>query len=229
MGVIRIHVLANALSPRPSPRSLSNHLFLFMTAPLFRPKRAGFYRSWMLSALLAFLLVGVGCEDDGRDPANAPRSTADMKRSTDQPISPLDEPFAVPDDVTVTTTAGETLDIGAKDGRVQVLNFWATWCPPCLQEIPELNRLHEEYGEKNVQVIGIANNQGPDEVIPFAERHEIAYPVVADSTGRLDDAFGPIYVLPTTLIVRPSGRVTHQVTGIFPVDTFTEKLDTFRE
>lgn len=200
-----------------------------MTASLFRLDRASFCRSWMLPALLAFLLVGVGCEDDGRDPANAPRSTADMKRSTNQPISPLDEPFAVPDDLTVTTTAGETLDIGAKDGRVQVLNFWATWCTPCLEEIPDLNRLHEAYGEQNVQVIGIANKQGLDEVNPFARRHEIAYPVVADSTGRLDDALGPIYVLPTTLIVRPSGRITHQVTGIFPVDTFTETLDTFRK
>lgn len=199
-----------------------------MTAPLFRPKRVGLRRCWMMPLLLACLLVGVGCEDDRRDPANAPRSTAELKPPTDQPISPLDEPFPVPADLTVTTTGGEMIEIGAEEGRVQVLNFWATWCAPCLEEIPDLNRLHDEYGSENVQVIGIANNQGPEEVNPFAERHGIAYPVVADSTGRLDDALGPIYVLPTTLIVRPDGRITHQVTGIFPVDTFTEKLDTFR-
>jgi thiol-disulfide isomerase/thioredoxin len=200
-----------------------------MIAALPFPERFGMRVSpWLLLFFLLLPFVGAGCQEDSSDPANAPRSTADLKSSSDQAISPLSEPFAVPEGFTVTTTDGATLDIGAKEGRVQVLNFWATWCAPCLEEIPDLNRLHEEYGSQNVQVIGIANKQGPAEVIPFAKRHEIAYPVVADSAGRLDDALGPIYVLPATLIVRPSGRITHQVTGIFPVDTFTEELDSFR-
>ncbi len=196
-------------------------------------RSAGSLRSsWIRSLVLllaSVLLLDTGCNEDRSDPANAPRSTADLRTPSNQPISPLDEPFPVPDNLTVTTTDGSTIDIGATEGRVQVLNFWATWCAPCLEEIPELNRLHAEYGPETVQVIGIANNQGPDEVNPFAMRHEISYPIVADSTGRLDDALGPIYVLPTTLVVRPDGRITHRVTGIFPVDTFTDKLDTFRE
>lgn len=201
-----------------------------MIAALVASERLGVHVSpWLLLLLLLLPVIGVGCQEDSADPANAPRSTADLKASSDQAISPLSEPFAVPEGFSITTTDGATLNIGAKEGRVQVLNFWATWCPPCLEEIPELNRLHEKHGSQNVQVIGIANKQSPAEVIPFAQRHEIAYPVVADSTGRLDDALGPIYVLPTTLIVRPSGRITHQVTGIFPVDTFTKELDSFRE
>lgn len=199
-----------------------------MTAPTADSRIARSSHLVLLLFLLPAFLLMAGCGNESRDPANAPRSTEELRPSADQPITPLEDPFEIPPDLTVTTTDGETINLGAREGGVQILNFWATWCAPCLQEIPDLNRLHAEYDTSEVQIIGIANRQGPSEVLPFAERHDISYPVVADSAGALDEQLGPIYVLPTTLIVQADGRVTHQVTGIFPAETFSENIAAYR-
>jgi thiol-disulfide isomerase/thioredoxin len=175
---------------------------------------------------VALTLVIAGCEDDARDPANAPRSTADIAADTIGRTAPLDEPYAAPSDLTVQTTGGETLAIGPEDGSVQIINFWATWCAPCLEEIPDLNKLHEELGPDGLQIIGVAKDQGRSEVVPFAERRNIEYPVVADSTGTVGDALGPVYVLPTSLIITPDDTVRYKIPGIFPSDALRDRLKT---
>jgi thiol-disulfide isomerase/thioredoxin len=120
------------------------------------------------------------------------------------------------------TLDGETLSSSAFRGKVLLVNFWATWCPPCRAEIPDLVALQEKYRGR-VQVIGISEDEEGTEVVRrFAASHKINYPLVM-VTPELRKAFPGIYALPTTFVVSPEGRIVQKHVGALnPVVTEQE-------
>jgi peroxiredoxin len=110
-------------------------------------------------------------------------------------------------------------------GRVVVLNFWATWCPPCLAEIPGFVRLQEELRDDGVVFVGVAMDEGgAAAVAPFAERHGITYPLVLDD-GALAARFGGVAALPTTLLIDRAGRVRYRHEGLLLAHALRPALD----
>ncbi len=104
-----------------------------------------------------------------------------------------------------------TLRLSALRGRWVLVNFWATWCPPCLEEIPELVALHE--ARADVQVIGIAVDWNDRrQVLQFAEGMFVDYPIVLGDRA-LARQFGGIKALPTSLLYDPEGRLVLRHTG----------------
>ena len=92
-------------------------------------------------------------------------------------------------------------------GKVVVLNFWATWCPPCVHEIPGFIEVQEEYEEDGVVIVGVSLDQaGPAVVEKFAERYGINYPVVMGDRAVVQ-AYGNIQALPTTFVIDREGNV----------------------
>lgn len=111
--------------------------------------------------------------------------------------------FSLPD------LQGRERHISDWDGRVIALNFWATWCPPCLKEIPELIKLQTEYEGRGLQIIGIAL-QKPAEVIEFAREHGMNYPLLAGEMPvvRIAEDYGnDIGALPYTVVIDRQGRI----------------------
>jgi thiol-disulfide isomerase/thioredoxin len=100
-------------------------------------------------------------------------------------------------------------------GRVIVLNFWATWCGPCKLEMPALQALHEDRAEDGVVVLGLATDAGRGAgILPFLVEREIDYPV-GRATNAHRRAFGGISAIPTTFIIDREGVVQHRVVGYF--------------
>lgn len=98
-------------------------------------------------------------------------------------------------------------------GKVVLVSFWATWCGPCIKEIPSLNSLQEEYGPKGFSVIGISMDEGgPSVVKKMMKRTGINYPVVMGDrkTGR---DFGGIFGIPTSFLIDQSGTIVMRYTG----------------
>src|SRR5690606_18615131 len=103
-------------------------------------------------------------------------------------------------------------------GQHIVLNFWATWCTPCRDEMPEFSELHSEYAEQNVVFIGIATDD-IEKMQGFAEEINVAYPLLAGElqTMNLSREFGNVNgVLPYTVILDKTGQVVNRFTGRVP-------------
>ncbi len=116
---------------------------------------------------------------------------------------------------TLVTLAGDTVRSSDLEGKVVVLNFWATWCGPCRLEMPSLQRLHERRAEDGVVVLGLATDVGGEAPIrSFLRERGITYPV-GRATWEQRRAFGGIPGIPTTFIVDRSGVVRHKVVGYF--------------
>lgn len=112
---------------------------------------------------------------------------------------------------------GVEQDLSHLRGKVVVVNFWATWCAPCVEEMPGFVRLQEKYREQGVVFVGVALDD-PDEVRPFMNRLRVDYPVLtAEAAGYelLKAAGDSKGVMPYTLLIDRSGAVTQTRSGIF--------------
>ncbi len=120
-------------------------------------------------------------------------------------------------DFTVTTLVGETVRLSDYRGQIVMLNFWATWCPPCRAEMPAIERAYERYSEQGVMVLAINNGETSAEIAPFVQAFALQFPVVLDTERRLQDVFA-ISGYPTSLFIGRDGSTyaTH-VGGLSPV------------
>lgn len=106
---------------------------------------------------------------------------------------------------------GRTHRLADYRGKWVLVNFWATWCPPCLSEIPELSSLHDAHKDSDLVVIGIAMDSGSSrKVADFAEAHGMSYPIVMGSR-KIAAQIGKLEVLPTSYLYAPNGeQVSYQ-------------------
>ena len=108
-------------------------------------------------------------------------------------------------------------------GKVVMVNFWATWCPPCRYEIPELLELKKEYGDK-LEIIGISEDEdGPDDVIKFVLEKNMGYPIVM-ATREIVRSYGGVPALPTTFLINTEGRVVTKHSGLYPKDAYDQEI-----
>lgn len=104
-----------------------------------------------------------------------------------------------------------------KGEKVTIIDFWATWCQPCVRSIPKLIEIHNQYSNRGVQVIGI-NVDSPrniSKVRPFASSKGITYPVLLDSNSEVMSSMG-LSVLPSILIVDKNNKVVVSLAGFLP-------------
>jgi thiol-disulfide isomerase/thioredoxin len=122
--------------------------------------------------------------------------------------------FATPalaDDFNIVDLNGKTHSLAAYRGKWVIVNFWATWCPPCLEEIPELIALQE--GHKDLILIGVAMDyKSKKEILDFADDNLMSYPLVLGDESTMRQ-FGSVEVLPTTYIYNLHGKLVKRYRG----------------
>lgn len=114
--------------------------------------------------------------------------------------------FSLPD------TDGKMHDINEWRGKIVVLNFWATWCPPCRREMPSMQRMWQKVKGKGVQVLAINVGEDADTIFEFLGSYPVSFPLLMDRDGSVVKQF-PVTGLPTTYIVDPRGKVVYRAVG----------------
>ncbi len=162
--------------------------------------------SWRYWALAALLLALVACQREAEQPAAARPPAARMPAAT-----PSTADVTHPQ-LKVTTLDGVAYDLSEHRGQWVVVNYWATWCGPCLEEMPELSAL--DVMRDNIEVIGLAyEDSSPDVMRAFLKQHPVTYPIALIDVYEPPKDFGAPRGLPTSWLIRPDGRLARKYTG----------------
>jgi cytochrome c biogenesis protein CcmG, thiol:disulfide interchange protein DsbE len=175
-----------------------------------------------LAALaFSFLLIGAGLllllrERQSSVPSvelGAPASQAQAAVESGQAL-PKREQSQAPDFI-LTAIDGSQVKLSDLRGKVVLLNFWATWCPPCKAEMPDLNALHQQYGsQRGFMVIAIdAGDDSPEAVKAFAQQYGLDFPLLLDPGDQVSDGLYTVRALPTSLLIDRQGKIHSQWLG----------------
>jgi len=115
-------------------------------------------------------------------------------------------------DFAVQTDAGLTLTPSSFGGKVLVLNFWASWCPPCLDEIPALNEFQSRLGDSGVVVLAVSVDEDEASYRAVLERMDVAFQTAWDPAAEVSSLYGT-YRFPETYIIDSQGRVVQKIIG----------------
>lgn len=124
------------------------------------------------------------------------------------------------------TVEGQEVDVAELRGKVVLINFWATWCPPCRAELPDISQLHQKYVGSDVVILTV-NNEGGSIARNYVKDKKLSLAVLNDSKRQVSKLYG-IRAIPTVLVVDKKGIVRHYWTGQRPVDLLTKAIEQLR-
>lgn len=167
--------------------------------------------------LLSMAVAGCGTKSTDEKEIKAENT----KKTITQPKLPADAVLAP--NFKLATTAGKIVQLNDLKGKVVLVNFWGTWCGPCRQEIPDLNKLYEKYHKDGLEIVGVTLTSGTaDQIQSFALNWKMIYTLLTDIQGNetqnVTTDFGkatrqPIVGIPTTFLIDRNGYIVKRYLG----------------
>ena len=147
-----------------------------------------------------FLLIGMG--------PSLPGNTADG-------ISPMNSDNIVKSkapDFSLKDLSGKTVSLSAFRGKVVLLNFWATWCPPCRAEMPALNRLQHALKPRGFEVLSVSTDRSVNDIKDFLEKNRVDFPILFDADRSVAKQYR-VFSMPTTFLINKNGMIVEKFYG----------------
>ena len=138
-------------------------------------------------------------------------------RSTDIRAQSLAPDFSLPD------LTGQSLNLSSYRGKVVLLDFWATWCDPCREEIPHIVELQNKYGDQGLQIIGVSMDDGPEPVRDFYQSFKMNYPVVMGN-AKMGELYGGVLGLPITFLIGRDDRICSKHVGAADISSLDREI-----
>lgn len=161
--------------------------------------------------------------------SNQSKSGTNTKNNT-QDLAKKDK--IKPPDFTLTDQYGKMHKLSDYKGKTVFVNFWATWCPPCRNELPHIEEIYKEYNSNNVVIIGVTapniGNEGSEkDITDFLNKHGYTFPVVFDNTGEVMSKYN-INAFPTTFIIDKEGYINKYITGAMDKATMESLINNIK-
>jgi len=121
----------------------------------------------------------------------------------DKPVAP---------DFTLVDTESKQHQLKQYQGRVLIVNFWATWCPPCRFELPSMQRAYQRLKQKNIEILAIDVGEDADTIFTFTADYPVTFPLLMDLDSSVINRY-PVIGLPTTFIIDKKGRIVYRAVG----------------
>jgi len=170
------------------------------------------YKSGIIFLILVIWASGCGIETEREEMGELEEVVSIEKEWGDAP------------DFTLPNLEGNRLTLSDFKGKVIILNFWATWCPPCREEIPDFVELYGEYKDEGLVIIGVNLDRGDSRAVKqFSKNYKINYPIVTGNVNVTQD-YGGIRGIPTTFIIDRKGNIKEKYVGYRPKATFEEAV-----
>jgi len=167
--------------------------------------------------ILVLMLIAAGCKK--KEPEPTQQTTQAEVEAEEKPTKPAVDkaPLETADNpapsFTLQDLNGKTVSLSDFQGKVVVLDFWATWCPPCVMEIPHFIELYEQYKDQGFAIVGISLDRGGISVVKsFAQKYRVNYPILM-TDGQVDKAYGGIPSIPTTFVIDSAGNIRQKYVG----------------
>ena len=173
--------------------------------------------------VLVLVAAGIAMWGDGQGWA-ASGQDGSPDTSSLSPSRPRIRPGEMAPDLNLRLLDGSTVALSELRGQVVVVNFWATWCPPCEDELPDLQAVWEEYQQRGVALVGIAFEEEEAAVQEMASRFGLSYPLGLDAGDRISTAYG-ITGVPETFVINSEGLVSSVYIGPVTADQLRGDLD----
>ena len=157
----------------------------------------------VIFALCAIFLIFLPSKAEAQVSAEAARALRDANIHLEQKIA---------DDFTLPLLAGGNAALSSYRGKVVILNFWATWCQPCLNEMPSMETLYQRFNAQGLEILAVDIGQSASTVRQFIRRAGYTFPVMLDSANRVSSVY-QIRAIPTTYIIDREGKIIGYVLG----------------
>lgn len=168
----------------------------------------------LVGLLIILLAIGVVQRQ-----AEEKQSAERLNEGSDVEFLPTDEGLAKGEtapDFELTTLDGETARLSDYKGKKVILNFWASWCPPCRAEMPDMQKYYEDQAdEENVEILAVnltTEDRGMDKITAFIEEFHLTFPVPMDSEGDIGKLYQAV-AIPTTYMIDTEGKVRNKIVG----------------
>ena len=168
------------------------------------------------------------------------KSNTDMTRSDDNLAAgtiindPEDssglKPGEKPPNFELTTLAGDAVKLSDYEGKKVILNFWASWCPPCKAEMPHMEKYYKHYKDSaNVEILAVnmtmTERRGLEHVEQFVDAYKLTFPILLDESGDVSKVYDPLTSPPMTYMLNTDGTIAHVIHGPIDEDMMIEQVD----
>ena len=124
------------------------------------------------------------------------------------------------------TLQGKTIPLSSLQGKMVLVNFWATDCPGCIEEMPELINTYQQYKDKGFEVVAVAMPYDKlQQIITYSQNNALPFPVAHDSQGEAAEKFSDVRVTPTSFIIDKQGRITQKLIGVLDFAALRQLLN----
>lgn len=152
---------------------------------------------------------------------SACRSGGDGEAGSSAAAQALERPIAA--DFSLPAVNGGSVSLSALKGKVVLIDFWATWCGPCVYEIPAFINLKNKYAKDGFEIVGLSVDRDRSQMADFIRKHGINYPIVY-ADAELQEQYGGIRGIPTTFFVDRQGRISEKVVGAHDESFFDKRI-----